>query len=139
MAGGGAADTMGGGTLVSIMGRAGGGAAGTARGGDRDTRGSDPDLLRPRPGLLAGEGERGGVEVGVCGDRGPGPSISYRGESAVGVPGLGGVLEAGVAGVARPGGEPRISGAVGGCWEAGAGARLKLRLGGSTLVPGAAR
>ena len=136
MAGGGAADTMGGGTLVSIMGRAGGGADRATGGGDRDTRGSDPDLLRPRPGLLAGEGERGGVEVGVCGDRGPGPSISYRGESAVGVPGLGGVLEAGVA---RPGGEPRISGAVGGCWEAGAGARLKLRLGGSTLVPGAAR
>ena len=109
----------------------------TRRAGHRDL---GPGPLASRGGgLQAGEGGRGGVEVGVCGDRGPGPSISYRGESAVGVPGLGGVLEAGVAGGARPGGEPRISGAVGGCCEAGAGARLKLRLGGSTLVPGAAR
>ena len=76
-------------------------------------------------------GERGGVEVGVWGDLPDGPNISYRGESAVGVPGERG-------GVLLPLGDvsPGNTGAVLG---GGPLVRVKLRLGGSTLAaPGSA-
>ena len=129
---GGAELNIGGGTLMSMTGRGGGAKGGgvlafggaslpSPGNGDRE-----PDL-EPL-GVL---GDLGGVEVGVWGDRGPGPSISYRGESAVGVPGVPGVLEAGVSAAEEWTGESRL---IGGGWV-----RVKLRSGGSTLVPGAAR